>query len=43
MKQNYKKPIIILEEIVLEDVILASGIIREEGNIDISDGVNETL
>ena len=43
MKQNYEKPIIILEEIVLEDVILASGIIRDEGNIDINDGVNETL
>lgn len=43
MKQNYEKPIIILEEIVLEDVILASGITRDEGNIDISDGVNETL
>ena len=43
MKQRYEKPIIILEEIVLEDVILASGIIRDEGNIDINAGVNETL
>lgn len=43
MKQHYEMPIIILEEIVLEDVILASGIIRDDGNIDINDGVNETL
>lgn len=43
MKKSYEKPIIILEEIVLEDVILASGIIKDEGNIDINAGVNETL
>ena len=43
MKQHYEKPIIILEEIVLEDVILVSGIIKDEGNIDINVGVNETL
>lgn len=43
MKKNYENPIIILDEIVLEDVILASGIIRNEGNVDISDGFNETL
>lgn len=43
MKQNYEKPIIILEEIMLEDVILVSSITRDEGNIEISDGVNETL
>ncbi len=43
MKEKYKKPIIILEEIVFEDVILTSGIIRDEGNIDINVGVNETL
>ena len=43
MKQHYEKPIVILEEIVLEDVILASGIIRNEGNIDINASVNETL
>lgn len=43
MKEKYKKPIISLEEIMLEDVILTSGIIRDEGNIDINVGVNETL
>ncbi len=43
MKQNYEKPTIILEEIMLEDVILVSSITRDEGNIDINDGVNETL
>ena len=43
MKQNYEKPIIILEEIMLEDVILVSSITRDEGNIEISEGVNETL
>ena len=43
MEQHYEKPIIILEEIVLEDVILVSGIIKDEGNIDINVGVNETL
>lgn len=43
MKEKYKKPIISLEEIMLEDVILTSGIIRNEGNIDIGDVFNETL
>ncbi|MEI3536389.1 MAG: hypothetical protein V8R16_06570 [Bacilli bacterium] len=43
MKEKYKKPIISLEEIMLEDVILTSGIIINEGNIDISDVFDETL
>lgn len=43
MKEKYKKPIISLEEIMLEDVILASGVIKVEGNTDIYDGADETL
>lgn len=43
MKEKYKKPIISLEEIMLEDVILTSGIIINEGSIDISDVFDETL
>ena len=44
MKENYSNPMISVKNILLEDIMLESGLIKDPGVNDITDvNVNETL